>query len=148
TAALASWLGWRAAFVVPALVALATGVAYLALVPDDRHRTGKRETAADEALPAKAAVVFFAIYIVISITSGLTFNTVTIALPKIVDERLGASISLIAVGSLSTAVFMCGALAQLAVGRLVERIHPAQLFTLVVGLQLVGIYWAASASGP
>src|SRR5262249_57761237 len=108
TAALASWLGWRAAFVVPALVALATGVAYLALVPDDRHRTGKRETAADEALPAKAAVVFFAIYIVISITSGLTFNTVTIALPKIVDERLGASISLMAVGSLSTAAVMRG----------------------------------------
>jgi MFS family permease len=147
TAALASWLGWRAAFMVPGLVCVATGIAYLALIPDDRHKTGKRETVADEALPAKAAAVFFGIYIVIAVTSGLTFNTVSIALPKIVDERLGQSISLIAVGGLATAVFMCGAVAQIVIGRLVERISPIHLFIIVVGLQLVGIYWSAYASG-
>src|SRR4051794_10698752 len=42
TAALASWLGWRAAFMLPALLCVATGITYLALVPDDRHRIGKR----------------------------------------------------------------------------------------------------------
>jgi MFS family permease len=148
TAALASWFGWRAAFVVPGLVCIVTGLAYLALVPDDRHRAGKRETVADEALPAKAAVAFFVIYIVISVTSGLTFNTLSIALPKIVDERLGMTISLLAVGGLATAVFLCGAVAQLVIGRLVERIAPTQLFSIVVGLQLAGIYWTLHASGP
>jgi MFS family permease len=148
SAALAWWLGWRAAFMVPGLICIVTGIAYLALVPDDRHKAGKRDTAADEALPAKAAVAFFIIYIVISICSGLTFNTLSIALPKIVDERLGASISLLAVGGLATAVFLCGALGQIVVGRLVERITPTQLFSLVVGLQLVGIYWSVHASGP
>ena len=133
SAALAWWLGWRAAFMVPGLICIVTGIAYLALVPDDRHKAGKRDTAADEALPAKAAVAFFVIYIVISICSGLTFNTLSIALPKIVDERLGASISLLAVGGLATAVFLCGALGQIVVGRLVERITPTQLFSLVVG---------------
>jgi len=39
-------------------------------------------------------------------------------LPKIVDERLGIEVPLFAVGSLATAVFMCGAIAQFAVGRL------------------------------
>ena len=37
TAALTAWIGWRGAFLVPAVVCVVTGVAYLALVPDDRH---------------------------------------------------------------------------------------------------------------
>jgi MFS family permease len=147
TAVLASWLGWRGAFMLPAFLCIATGIAYLALVPDDRHRTGKRDKLADVALSPKAAIMFFGIYVVISATSGLTFNTVTIALPKIVDERLGAGVSLLMVGGLSTAVFMCGALAQLAIGRLVERFAPVHLFGVVVALQLAGIFWAAHATG-
>src|SRR5918996_2565350 len=35
TAVLASWLGWRAAFMIPAVLCVATGIAYLALVPED-----------------------------------------------------------------------------------------------------------------
>jgi hypothetical protein len=126
---------------------VATGVAYLFLVADDRHRAGKRETRADVVLSPKAAVVFFAIYIVVAVGSGLTFNTVSIALPKIVDERV-QGISLLLIGGLTTAVFMCGALAQIAIGRLVEYIAPVRLFAIVVALQFVGIYTAAYASGP
>jgi len=84
---------------------------------------------------------------VISLSGGLTFNTISIALPKIVDERLGADVPLLAVGSLATAVFMCGAIAQIIVGRLVERIAPYQLFAVIVVLQFLGILWAANAKG-
>ena len=147
TAALASWLGWRGAFMVPAVLCVASGLTYLAVVPDDRHKTGKRGTAADVALSPRAALAFFGIYLVISATSGLTFNTISVALPKIVDERLGEGVPLLAVGALATAVFMCGALAQIAVGRLVERIAPTRLFAAVVGLQLVGIFCAVHATG-
>src|SRR5262249_44699832 len=115
--------------------------------PADRHKTGKRGTAADVTLSPRAALAFFGIYLVISATSGLTFNTISVALPKIVDERLGEGVPLLAVGALATAVFMCGALAQIAVGRLVERIAPTRLFAAVVGLQLVGILCAVHATG-
>jgi MFS family permease len=147
TAALASWLGWRGAFVVPALVCVATGIAYLALVPDDRHRTGKRQATADVVMPWRLAAAVFGIYVVISIASGLVFNTVSIALPKIVDERLGQNASLIAVGGLATAVFLCGAAAQLAMGRLVERYAPHLLFAGVVATQFLALLWAGQASG-
>ena len=147
TAALASWFGWRSAFMLPAFLCVATGIAYLALVPDDYHRTGKRATVADVVLSPKAAVLFFGVYIVIAATSGLTFNTISIALPKILDERIGAGVSLLVVGGLTTAVFLCGALAQLAIGRLVERFSPIHLFAVVVGLQLIGIFWSARADG-
>src|SRR5262249_44098498 len=140
SAALASWFGWRWAFLVPAALCVATGIAYLALVPDDRPKAGKRGRVPEVLLSPTAALPFFGIYIVSSAASGLTFNALSIALPKIVDERLGVSVSLLAVGTVATAVFMCGALAQLAVGRLVERFTPVHLYAVVVGLQLIGIY--------
>jgi MFS family permease len=147
TAAIASWLGWRAAFLVPAAICIATGIGYVMLVPDDRHHTAKRKTVADVVLSQRAAMVLFALYVVISLTGGLTFNTISIALPKIVNERLGTDVPLLLVGSLTTAVFMCGAVAQIVVGRLVERFAPYRLFAIIVGLQFAGILWAANASG-
>jgi MFS family permease len=124
TAAIASWLGWRAAFLVPAIICIATGIGYVMLMPDDRHHTAKRKTVADVVLSQRAAMIIFGLYVVISLTGGLTFNTISIALPKIVDERLGADVPLLLVGSLATAVFMCGAVAQIVVGRLVEYFRP------------------------
>ena len=43
---------------------------------------------------------------------------------------------------------MCGALAQLAVGRLVEKIAPHLLLTVIAAIGLLGMVWAAMASGP
>jgi MFS family permease len=147
SAALAQWLGWHAAFAIPGLVCVATGLAYLLTVPDDHRHGVKRKSTAQVPLTAQAMVVMFALYLVISVTGGLTFNTILIAVPKIVDERLGASIPLIAVGGVATAVFLCGAIGQLIVGRLIEKMIPAVLFILVVALQVVGCLWAANTTG-
>jgi MFS family permease len=146
-AALAAWLGWRGAFLLPAVICVATGIAYFAMVPDDGVRAGTRSRTATVTLTPRAGAIMFGLYIVIAVASGLIFNTITVALPKIVDERLGQSISLVAVGGLATAVFMCGAVAQIVVGRVVERVAPHLLFALVVALQLAGITWAANTSG-
>ncbi|HML14510.1 MAG TPA: MFS transporter [Xanthobacteraceae bacterium] len=147
TAVLASALGWRAAFFIPAALCFATGLVFLRVVPDDRHHTAKRTAAPEIALSRKVALTIFALFVVVALGSGLTFNTVTVALPKIVDERVGAGVPLYLVGSIATAVFMCGALAQLAVGRLVEWIAPHVLFAIISGLALVGVLWSAQASG-
>jgi MFS family permease len=148
TAFLAYWLGWRAAFLVPAALCLATAPLFLWAVPDDRHHAAGRESKPGVRLTPAMAATMFGLFIVIALTAGLIFNAVTVALPKIVEERLGHDVPLIAVGGLATAVFMCGALAQLAVGRLVERIAPHLLLTLIAAVGLVGILWAAMASGP
>jgi len=148
TAVLASALGWRTAFFIPAALCLATGIVFLRLVPDDRHRSAKRTAAPEVALSRTVALTIFALFVVVALGSGLTFNTVTVALPKIVDERLGAGVPLYLVGSIATAVFMCGALAQLTVGRLVEWFAPHVLFAIISGLALVGVLWSAYASGP
>jgi hypothetical protein len=43
---------------------------------------------------------------------------------------------------------MCGALAQVAVGRLVERFPVHILFAVIALLQFLGVLWTAYASGP
>ena len=144
---LAAWIDWRAAFLVPAAVCLATGIAYLALVPDDRHRIGKRSTTANVVLSSRAAMISFGCFVAISLAGGLTFNTALIALPKLVDERVGEGVPLVVVGWLATGIFLCGALAQLAVGRLIERAPPHLLFAAVATVQFIGVAWAGYATG-
>ena len=51
------------------------------------------------------------------------------------------------VGGLTTAVFLCGAVAQITVGRLVERFPLHILFAISAVLQFIGVLWAAYAAG-
>lgn len=147
TGVLASWVGWRYAFALPGLLCLVTGVVYWLAIPDERVRGQKRKATAPVPVTGNNAVVMFGLYLIVSMCGGLTFNTILIALPKIVDERLGAGTSLAEVGGVATLVFLCGALGQLAVGRIVEKILPAVVFVIVVVMQVIGIVWAASATG-
>lgn len=148
TAVLASVFGWRGAFLLPAAVCLVTGLLYIMLVPDDRRRARHRDPVPEAPLAPLLAAVMFGLFVIAALTGGLTFNILSVALPKIVDERAGGAVPLIVVGGLSTALFLCGAIAQLAVGRLVERIHPHVLFAAVVTLQFLSLLWAVFASGP
>ena len=147
SALLATWLGWRAAFLAPAAFALVTGVAYLWLTPDDRHHAKSRKTMAAVTLSPRAMAMMFGLFIGIALTAGTVFHLLTIALPKIVDERLTSSVPLVLVGGIATAVLMCGAIAQLCVGRLSERFAPHTLFVAVTGLGFLGNLWAAYSNG-
>jgi MFS family permease len=139
--------GWRGAFLVPAMVCIGTALVYPRLVPDDRQTAKSRSSAPDVTFAPWLAVTIFGLFVVIALSAGLVFHITTVALPKIVDERLGSDISLVLVGGLATAIFMCGAVAQLVVGRLVERFPLHLLFAAVALLQFVGVAWAVYASG-
>ena len=147
SAALATWISWRAAFYVPAALFVLTGIVYLWVTPDDRHEAKSRVSAPAVPLTPRLAVMLFGLFIVIALSAGLTFNVLTIALPKIVDERLSRDLPLLFVGSIATAVLVCGALAQLSVGRLVERFTPLTIFVTVTGLCFLGNLWAAYSNG-
>ncbi len=147
TAALTAALSWRGAFLVPGLICIATGIVYFWLSPSEQRRAAARSRAPDVALSPVIAAVIIALFVVVALSAGLVFNTISVALPKIVDERVGNGISLILVGGLTTAVFLCGAVAQITVGRLVERIPPHILFAAIAVMQFTGVVWAAYASG-
>ena len=141
-------LGWRSAFLVPAVICVATGVAYLLLIPDDRHQAGGRAATPEVVFAPWMAATIVALFVLIAISAGLVFHVTTVALPKIVDERLGLSVSLMQVGGIATLILMCGALAQLTIGRLVDRFQLHLLFAAVAVLQFIGVVWSAYASGP
>jgi len=147
SALLATWLGWRAAFLAPAAVAVATGVLYLWLTPDDRHHAKSRKSVPAVPLTPRLAVMLFGLFIVIALSAGTVFNVLTIALPKIVDEKLAQNVPLILAGSIATAVLVCGGVAQLCVGRLVERFQPHVMFAAITALGFAGNLWAAYADG-
>lgn len=147
SAALATWVSWRAAFYVPAVLFVLTGIVYLWVTPDDRHQAKSRVSSPAVPLTPRLAVMLFGLFIVIALSAGLTFNVLTIALPKIVDERLSRDLPLLFVGGIATAVLVCGALAQLTVGRLVEWVPPHVIFAIVTGVGFLGNLWAAYAGG-
>ena len=147
TAALTAALSWRGAFLVPGLVCIATGIIYFWLGSPEQRHAAARSRAPDVLLSPTIAAVIFALFVIVALSAGLVFNTISVALPKIVDERIGSGISLVLVGGLTTAVFLCGAVAQITVGRLVERIQPHILFAAIAIMQFTGVVWSAYASG-
>jgi len=147
TAALTAMLSWRAAFLVPGIVCVATGVIYFWFGPSEYRHAAVRSRSPDVALSTLTAAIIFMLFVVVALSAGLVFNTISVALPKIVDERVGDGIPLILVGGLTTAVFLCGAIAQITVGRLVERIPPHILFAGLAIMQFFGVVWSAYASG-
>ena len=146
TALIAASLGWRAAFVLPGLICLALGVAFLILVPGDGEPHGSRSGKA-ELIPLSRPAALLVVFAIAIIAGGMTFNLTTIALPKILDERLGLELPLALTGSLATLVFVFGAGAQWLMGRLVDRYTLPALFVGLALLQPIGLAIAAATQG-
>lgn len=146
TAALMALFSWRGAFAVPGVICIMTGFAYMWFAPRESRHAASRSKSPDVAMSTTLAVVIFALFLLVAVSAGLVFNTISVALPEIVHERI-TGISLIEVGGLTTAVFLCGAVAQLTVGRLVERFPPHILFAILAIMQFSGVVWSAYAGG-
>ncbi len=146
TAALTAMLSWRGAFFVPGVICIVSGFAYMWFAPNEARHAAARSKSPDVSMSTALAATIFALFLVVAVSAGLVFNTISVALPKIVDERI-TGISLLEVGGLTTAVFLCGAVAQLTVGRLVERFPPHILFAILAIMQFSGVVWSAYAEG-
>ena len=148
TAALTAWLGWRWAFFIPGAIFIVTGIYYIAVTPDlggGRHAPPPH--AQDVTLDRRLVYAVIGLFLTLSLSSGLVFNCITVIIPKVIDARVGDGIPLTLVGFLATAVFLCGAAAQLSVGRLVDRFPPHLLLAGVAVSQFFGVIWLNYASG-
>ncbi len=146
TALIAANFGWRFAFILPGLVCLVLGAAFIALVPGDGNPSTNRSGKA-ELIPVSRPVALLVVFAVAIIAGGMTFNITTIALPKVIDERLGLDLPLALIGSLATLVFVFGAATQWLMGRLVDRFTLPALFVGLALFQPLGLALAATTSG-
>lgn len=148
TALIAGAFGWRTAFVVPAAACFAAGLAFLALVADDRGaETNSTARAQVEIGSGGRMALVLAVFAAAIVAGGMTFNVTTIALPKAIDERLGFALPLALTGSIATLVFLVGAATQLVVGQLVDRLALPTIFVGLSALQPIGLGLAASSVG-
>ena len=144
---LTQYISWRAAFVIPGAVAVATGIVYVALVRDEQESSIR---AASLEHSGKSGAPFFLkallILTVASLFGGLIFNVTTVALPKVFDERLaGLATTTLGVVSLASVVFAIAAFAQIVVGYLIDRFPIKPVFVIVVGAQIPLILLAATS---
>lgn len=139
TGTLTVWLGWQAAFVVPGMIALATGIAFLLLVPDEAPASRRPVAAAAADAPGRDVLVrVFGYLAVSSLLGGVIFAVLTIVLPKIVEETLGAGQlgGLIGAAGLASAIFALASFAQLVTGPAADRISPRNLMLALGGIQV------------
>jgi MFS family permease len=147
TAILAAQFGWRMAFIVPGLVCILAGVAFMRMVPGDGTK-GAGNKGAAAAIPVARPKLLFVLFALALVGGGMTFNLITIPIPKVIDERLGMNLPLAWVGSLATAIFLFGALTQLLIGRLVDRFTLPQVFVGLSLFQPIGLAIASVSTGP
>jgi len=146
TGAITQWIGWRWAFVIPGVLTVLVGLAFIVMVPET---AAKPKAAARASAPPPRAVVIraFAVLILVTIAGGVTFNATTVTLPKVFDERLTTlAATPLGVGGFAALVFVIGATAQVIMGRLVDRYPLKTIFVPLAALQGPCLLLAAFAT--
>lgn len=144
--ALAHWVSWRAAFIVPGVIAIAMGIAFALLVPGDFGRAKAQRRLPVRAFPRGVLVHVFTVMAIATICSGVIFNATTIAMPKVFDERLaGLVTTTLGIGVLVSLVYAFAALAQLCVGWWIDRHTLKSVFVPVVALQVPLLFLAGAS---
>jgi MFS family permease len=145
--ALMDLFGWRAAFFIPGLAAIAAGAAFLALVPDPGPVQKKSRTIGLH-VDARTMARIFAILLVATACGGVIFNSTTVSMPKVFDERLrDLTQTNLGIGALVALVYTIAAFAQVAMGALIDRFELRRLLIGIALVQIPLLVIAASVEG-
>jgi MFS family permease len=148
TGALVKWVGWRAAFAVPGLIAIGAGVAFLLVSPRETEPPSKRARKAAVALDPSDLVRAFVVMTATAITGSLLFNLTTNGNGPLLAERLAGIVADPAtLGALLAVVYVIGSLAQIVVGRLIDRMPLKPLYLSIVLAQVPVLLLASQAQG-
>jgi MFS family permease len=147
TGFLVKYVGWRAAFAVPAVVSIACGIAFASFAPRE-DAPPARAPKAPPGHDAPALARIFAVMTVAAISSSLLFNFTTNGNGQLLSERFVGIVSDPAVlGALLAGVYVVASFAQVAIGLLIDRFPMKRLYLCVVALQAPLFVAAAGAEG-
>ena len=144
TGVINEYFGWRAAFLVPGIISLVIGFLFIYQVPRSVDVLLKKSVAVTAKVPKSVMIwVIVSLFITI-IASSITFNSVTVALPKIFQERLTSLTSNTAtLGLIVFVVYLFGALAQYVIGHLLDK-HALKNVFLPLAIGIVPALFLAS----
>jgi len=148
TGFLIKWLGWRAAFAAPGLLSIACGIAFALACPRETEaphkRSGKARVALTPAMLARAFLVMTAA----AVTGSLLFNFTTNGNAQLLSQRFGGVIEDPAlIGSLLAVIYTIASLAQIVVGRLIDKMALKPLYFGITAAQIPLLLLAAHAQG-
>ena len=147
TGFLVEHFGWRVAFVVPAVVCMGLGLLFAWHAPA-QSATSARNRAASVQMPKSLVLRTFLVMVITATTTSLLFNFTTNGNAQLLADRLQGVVSdPSTLGMLLAAVYAIGSLAQLVVGRLLDRFAVKPLFVGVLLLQCLAFALAAQTSG-
>ena len=136
---------WRMAFVLPGILTMALGVAYVAFLrlspaapKSARKGAGEelRHGLSKQMLLYVSGIIFFT-----TLLGSLIFHSMTFALPKIIAERVGSiTTSPAEIGRFAFYVITAAAFAQIVVGYLLDRFSVRIIYA---GLTVIeaGLFW-------
>ncbi|MGH6885699.1 MAG: MFS transporter, partial [Geminicoccales bacterium] len=139
--------GWRAAFAVPAGIALLCGVLFLVLVPKEEMPPARRPKKSVD-LPRSVMARVLLVMTLAAVSSSLIFNFTTNGNGHLLAERLAGLIDDPAtLGVLLAAVYTVASFAQLVVGKLIDRYPLKWVYLPIVAMQAPLFLVAAGISG-
>ena len=148
TGFLVAHIGWRAAFAVPGVVCLALGVLFMRVAPHETEPPSARSRKAAVPLTRQQLARVLAVMTMASASGGLIFNLTTNGNGQLLVERFRGLVEDPAtLGMLLAAVYAVASLAQLVVGRLIDRYPLKPLWLAIVLMQVPMLYAAAHAQG-
>jgi MFS family permease len=146
TGVVGQYLGWRWAFVIPGVVTILIGIAFMRMVVHE-DRSGFKQAMAQARVAKQDMWRVIAALLIVVIAISATFNAVTVALPKLFAERLAdltASPALL--GVIAAFVYVFGAMTQYTIGKLIDR-HSLKAVSLPLSFVLAPfLYLAAGLS--
>lgn len=149
TGAIADLYGWRMAFIIPGILSIGIGVMYgLHLLKGTGAGSSGAKKKVVPDVPVSIQQRVFLFLIIAPLVGGLIFNSTTISLPKIMDERLSSLFAeTTEIGMVTALIFGLAAFAQLAVGELLDRYQTKRIYIGLVTAQLVMCAIAIPAAG-
>jgi MFS family permease len=148
TGLLVQWMGWRAAFAVPGVLCLALGLVFMRVVPPETEAPAQRKGGAKVRLSRTQTARVLAVMTVASATGGILFNLTTNGNAQLLTERFRSVMSdPAALGLLLGGVYAVASLAQVVVGRLIDRVALKPLYLCIVLLQVPVLLFSSQVQG-
>jgi MFS family permease len=148
TGFLIQWLGWRAAFVFPGVVAMVCGWVFARACPQEVSAPAKRQGGANVRLPAPMLARALVVMTAAAITSSVLFNFTTNGNGVLLVERFkGVVEDPVSLGLLLAVVYAVASLAQVVVGHLINRFPLKRFFMFMVLAQIPMLVLASQAQG-
>jgi MFS family permease len=146
TGLLVAHFGWRAAFILPGGMAIIVGLLFAWKVKDEPIPVRVHTAPKGKAGKRISMVMVFSVLALATATGGVVFNSTTMTYPKLFQERLhDLFASPQTLGIIVSLAYAFGAVAQLIIGRLLDRYSlklPFVVLTLCQAPLLFGLAYA------